>query len=195
MRRLERRGVRQYNRSKVPRIQWTEDLHHCFVEAVDCLGGHNKATPVRILQLMGVKGINVSHIKSHLQMYRTISNHAISTRGSNKELRVQRDNLYIYASKSYSRDPQLNRPPMGEFLKTRDQQLIQLRHNDQMPPRQIDHCELTLSSFKAGMQKACEEETSEVRSSIELDASEEVPMSRKKGHINLELTISSPGCS
>ncbi|CAM0909333.1 unnamed protein product [Alopecurus aequalis] len=73
MRGFERRGVRQYNRSDEPRMRWTEELHRQFIEAVDCLGGPNEATPKRILQLMGAKGVSISHIKSHLQMYRTRS--------------------------------------------------------------------------------------------------------------------------
>lgn len=32
-------GVRQYKRSKVPRLRWTPDLHHTFVQAVQRLGG------------------------------------------------------------------------------------------------------------------------------------------------------------
>jgi len=35
------RGVRQYNRSKVPRLRWTPDLHHCFVHAIHKLGGQD----------------------------------------------------------------------------------------------------------------------------------------------------------
>jgi len=33
-------GVRPYARSKVPRLRWTPDLHLCFVQAVERLGGH-----------------------------------------------------------------------------------------------------------------------------------------------------------
>lgn len=32
-------AVRHYARSRVPRLRWTKDLHHCFVRAVDKLGG------------------------------------------------------------------------------------------------------------------------------------------------------------
>lgn len=32
-------GVRPYVRSKVPRLRWTPDLHRCFVQAVERLGG------------------------------------------------------------------------------------------------------------------------------------------------------------
>ncbi|XP_022741518.1 myb family transcription factor PHL13-like [Durio zibethinus] len=64
-------GVRQYNKSELPRLRWTPQLHQHFVHAVDRLGGKNKATPKQILQMMSVKGLSISHIKSHLQMYRS----------------------------------------------------------------------------------------------------------------------------
>lgn len=37
----EKNGVimRPYLRSKVPRLRWTPDLHRCFVQAIDMLGG------------------------------------------------------------------------------------------------------------------------------------------------------------
>lgn len=68
----ERIGVRQYNKSELPRLRWTPELHRYFVQTVEILGGRNQATPKRILQMMGVKGLKISHIKSHLQMYRSI---------------------------------------------------------------------------------------------------------------------------
>jgi len=37
--RKPRGKVRQYVRSRLPRLRWTQDLHQCFVQAVERLGG------------------------------------------------------------------------------------------------------------------------------------------------------------
>ena len=52
------------------RLRWTPDLHANFVSAVETLGGPKKATPKAILREMGVAGMTVCHVKSHLQKFR-----------------------------------------------------------------------------------------------------------------------------
>ncbi|KAG8374443.1 hypothetical protein BUALT_Bualt11G0132400 [Buddleja alternifolia] len=63
--------VRPYVRSKMTRLRWTPDLHLRFLSAVERLGGEDRATPKLVLQLMNIKGLNIAHVKSHLQMYRS----------------------------------------------------------------------------------------------------------------------------
>ncbi|XP_077235969.1 homeodomain-like superfamily protein [Tasmannia lanceolata] len=68
-----------------PRLKWTPELHERFIEAVRQLGGADKATPKTILRHMGIPGLTLYHLKSHLQKYRLSENlHAQANFGSNK---------------------------------------------------------------------------------------------------------------
>ncbi|KAL3625107.1 hypothetical protein CASFOL_031775 [Castilleja foliolosa] len=50
-----------------PRLRWTQELHQRFVDSVIQLGGPEKATLKSLMRVMGINGLTLYHLKSHLQ--------------------------------------------------------------------------------------------------------------------------------
>ncbi|KAJ4732266.1 Homeodomain-like superfamily protein [Rhynchospora pubera] len=208
MRGIERRGVRQYNRSDIPRMRWTEDLHRRFLDAIDCLGGPHKATPKRILQLMGVNGVNISHVKSHLQMFRSLSNHSslhkhVITRKATHGF--QQANCKDSSSGSHQHHDfyDLNSKPAQDTCMKRPDEVLQARNTLQiLQERNLNRNFGVPSPFTQRQTQHAMPTGFDATKELLLRLNNMRNVNEKQNSkceiqhsINLELTISSPSCS
>lgn len=93
-----------------PRLKWTRQLHQSFADAVSQLGGPDQATPKSVMRVMGVPGITLYHLKSHLQKYR------LAKSRDHKAISTHED---IIISADYR--PIANVKPSAEMINTRPQ--------------------------------------------------------------------------
>ncbi|KAJ6730035.1 TRANSCRIPTION FACTOR KAN4-RELATED [Salix viminalis] len=108
------RGVKRSARA--PRMRWTTTLHAHFIHAVQLLGGHERATPKSVLELMNVKDLTLAHVKSHLQMYRTVKSTdkgSVSGQTDQRATILEVDAAGLSGEKTGASNPSdsLNNPP------------------------------------------------------------------------------------
>ncbi|KAK4261099.1 hypothetical protein QN277_004146 [Acacia crassicarpa] len=68
-----------------PRLKWTPELHRRFLDAIKQLGGPDKATPKSLLRVMGIPGLTLYHLKSHLQKFRIGKSQQLETCPDSKQ--------------------------------------------------------------------------------------------------------------
>ncbi|XP_064948942.1 protein PHR1-LIKE 2 isoform X2 [Musa acuminata AAA Group] len=125
-----------------PRLRWTADLHERFVDAVAQLG---EATPKAIMRTMGVKGLTLFHLKSHLQKYR-------QGKQSGKELTEQsKDASYVLENPSSSAlSPRVPAPDVNEGQEVKEalrvQMEVQRRLHEQLEVQK--HVQIRMDAYQ-----------------------------------------------
>ncbi|CAL1390213.1 unnamed protein product [Linum trigynum] len=96
-----------------PRLKWTAELHQRFVDAVNQLGGLEKATPKSLMKVMAIPGLTLYHLKSHLQKYRLGKSQQLVT-----DIKAKQETPFDTETREIQRtDGQLNRKTSDEHVR------------------------------------------------------------------------------
>ncbi|KAJ4812762.1 Myb family transcription factor APL [Rhynchospora pubera] len=163
-----------------PRLRWTEQLHEKFVHAISQLGGADRATPKSVLRVMGVPGLTLYHLKSHLQKYRlAISRDNDGNHVSNGGDYDEEATTYIHNARSPQYDEESKEVPkissdvlqaQLEIKKKLEEQIVVQRHLQLRIETQEKYLQSLLRSAQeilSGYNSDSKTELSELISSVE----------------------------
>ncbi|KAL1200670.1 Two-component response regulator-like APRR2 [Cardamine amara subsp. amara] len=106
-------GIKNLSGNKTSRkkIDWTQELHKKFVQAVEQLG-LEQAIPSRILELMKVDGLTRHNVASHLQKYRMHRRNILPKEDHNHRWIQSREN-HRHIQRNYNGFQHQHRPVMA----------------------------------------------------------------------------------
>ncbi|XP_038707555.1 protein PHR1-LIKE 3-like isoform X2 [Tripterygium wilfordii] len=160
-----------------PRLRWTAELHERFIDAVTQLGGPDKATPKTIMRTMGVKGLTLYHLKSHLQKYR------LGKQSCKESTDNSKDALCVAESHDTGSSTSTSSRIMGQELNDgyqvtealRVQMEVQRRLHEQLEVQR--HLQLRIEAqgkyLQSILEKACKALSDQATASAGLDAARE----------------------